>query len=197
MVNSIYILPVLPHVGYCMLLQRNVFFCIELATYVHVVDTQADLFFQGTSFVSHSSIESIRALKVILKEVFAAQQNFRFDWMHIASYLRSGNSLRTRASFSIRIFVYQCRECFSCYLQLVYLFIGSICKVYTRLPSYRGYDLNCTACQGTLGDPCDVSPQDLPQVVPCRGSCVVWRTLYNTGQSQILRFCMQLFMTEE
>ncbi|KAF6037852.1 hypothetical protein EB796_003839 [Bugula neritina] len=56
-------------------------------------------------------------------------------------------------------------------------------QIYSKLPSYRGYDLNCTLCQGNRGDPCDVDPLSLPHTVQCRGSCITWRTLYNTGRA--------------
>lgn len=60
--------------------------------------------------------------------------------------------------------------------------LGVSSQIYSRTPVYRGYDLNCVVCQGTLGNPCDITPEELPQTVPCRGSCAVWRTLNNQGK---------------
>ncbi|XP_067944770.1 uncharacterized protein [Watersipora subatra] len=46
-----------------------------------------------------------------------------------------------------------------------------------------GTIINCTACQGVAGDPCDVSPSELPHTVSCEGDCIARRTLYANGRT--------------
>ena len=58
--------------------------------------------------------------------------------------------------------------------------------------------LTCAACQGTLGNPCDVAPWTVAAAIPCEGRCITWRSLYTTSKllcitSRLIEIAHRLF----